>query len=128
MPDLGELEAVDRVEVVRIDLEGVLPWSDWTSVPGRTLGVVEGSAAATLASQIVALPEGEQMRCFVPRYGVRIWRSSDLLAEVALCFRCHNAITFVGGREGWFQFDAESDAGRELLSTLQRFDPEGGDG
>ncbi len=126
MPHLGELETVDRVDVLRIDIGSVLPWSGWASVPGEILGVARGSDAATLASQIAALPDGEQMRCFLPRYGVRIWRSSDLLAEVALCFRCHNALTFIGGQQGWFKFDADSDPGRELLSALQRFDPESG--
>ena len=124
MPDLIQPQAVQRVDVIRIPAESVSNSSEWVAVPGDVLATVEGLEAQALVERIAALPDGEQMRCFTPRYGLRIWGTELLLAESALCFRCHNALTLIEGQRGWFQFDADSDAARLLLAELERFDPD----
>jgi hypothetical protein len=41
-------------------------------------------------------------------------------AETAICFTCNNALTFIDGVRGWFEFDAASRQGRMLHSALRR--------
>ena len=69
------------------------------------------------------LPDGEQLRCFMPHFGIRLWAGGALRAEAALCFRCNNALTFVDGERGWFEFDGDSRTGGMLRAALERHEP-----
>jgi hypothetical protein len=69
------------------------------------------------------LPEDEQMRCFNPQYGIRLRSGTTVLAEVAFCFRCHNALVIPSahtpGLTTWFTFDPDSSPAQELLRLLR---------
>jgi hypothetical protein len=124
VPALVQPQAVQRVDVIRIPAESIPNSFEWVALPGDVLATVEGPEAQSLVARIAALPDGEQMRCFTPRYGLRIWGSELVLAETALCFRCHNALTLIDGQRGWFTFDADSGAARQLRAELEHFDPD----
>ena len=66
--------------------ESVPNSSEWIAVPGEVLATVEGPEAQALVGRVAALPDGEQMRCFTPRYGLRIWDAELLLAESVSAF------------------------------------------
>jgi hypothetical protein len=66
------------------------------------------------------------MRCFVPRFAVRLRNGAVVLAEVAFCFRCHNALVIPSQRgpetPAWFTFDPDSEPAQELLRRFQSFE------
>ena len=69
------------------------------------------------------MPDAEQMRCFVPRFGIRVRSDTTLLAEVAFCFSCRNAMAFPSEHTPqlprWFAFDPHSSAAQELLRMFR---------
>ena len=62
------------------------------------------------------------MRCFFPRYGLRLRSHDAVLVEVGLCFECNVAKVVwpdeVSGQE-WFAFDAQSMPAQDLLGRLR---------
>jgi len=123
VPTLVDAAAVDRVEVLRVAREGWPYWGQWATVPGETVGAAMGLDAEELLRLLAELPDGEQMRCFMPAYGLRLYGQNRVLAETAICFECNNAVTTVDGRHGWFKFDGSSGAAHRLLEALKAYDP-----
>jgi hypothetical protein len=122
MPALVDAAAVDLVEVLRVRTEGWAYWGSWATIPGETVGVSTGSEVEELLRLLSELPDGEQMRCFTPAYGLRLFAGTQVLAETAICFRCNKAVTNVGGKQGWFKFDAQSVVAQRLLAALTSYD------
>jgi hypothetical protein len=120
VPVLVAPEDVDRCEVVRVRLERSGGWRVWNRVPGEVVAVVSGQDSEQILGLLAELPNGEQMRCFMPHFGVRFWAGETLRAEAALSFKCNNALTFVDGRRGWFEFDAVSQPALKLHGALER--------
>ncbi|WP_203834263.1 hypothetical protein [Winogradskya humida] len=111
----------------QIDVVSVAPgegdWDRWTALPGEVIGTWTGERVREVLDLVAALPEGEQMRCFVPRYGIRVRSESAVIAEVAFCFRCRNALVIPSeqapGLPTWFTFDPESSPAQELLRLFR---------
>lgn len=115
-------DQIRRFECLRItDIET----RDWVSIPGEVLGVWDGEDAAATAELISDLPDGELMRCFLPRYGVRAHGAEGVLFELAFCFRCNGVLTLLPGRaeHELDPFDAESAPARRLLEKFKAIDP-----
>ena len=76
---------------------------------------------------VASLPEAEQMRCFIPRFGIRVRAGATVLAEVAFCFSCHNAKAFPSAHTpdlpDWFTFDPASPPAQELLRLFHACAP-----
>ena len=120
MPVLVAPEDVDRCEIVRVELARSGGWRQWKRVPGEVIAAVTGRDLEEILELIADLPDGEQMQCFMPRFGVRLWAGEAVRAEAALCFQCNNALTFVDERRGWFEFDGASRVALTLQSVLER--------
>lgn len=118
VPDrLGE--PVVLVEALRVgDPLGHASWS--RTVPGEEPDLWDGDEAAELLGLVAALPAGERMRCFAPRYGLRLHTAGGGVRDIAFCFRCHAALVLgPGGVRGSPAFDGESAPARELLRRFR---------
>jgi hypothetical protein len=117
------LKDVDPAGVERIEIVDV-SFTNWdrlkADMPGEVLLELSGEAAIALVRQVAVLPDGAQLRCHFPTYGIRIHGSTGVMGEVALCFSCNNAATKIGGTPGWFTFDASSDEAQALHAELKR--------
>jgi hypothetical protein len=116
MPTLADPSQADRIDVVAVELDDRLP--RWTSVPGPVIATWTGDRVGEVLRLVEALPADEQMRCFLPRYGTRVFAGDTVLAEVAFCFRCHNAMAYEPA-PGHFTFDPESPPARALLALFR---------
>jgi hypothetical protein len=127
MPVIAEAEHVQKIDVIAVDLRRYPDWTRWKSVPGEVLGTSTGEQAQAVLELVAALPEAEQMRCFVPRFALRLRRGPVVLAEVAFCFRCHNALGIPSPHNPttptWFTFDADSAPAQELLGLFRALGP-----
>lgn len=121
MPQIAPRQAVDRIDVVSIG--PVDNWNRWSTLPGPVIGTWPGDRARTVLDLVAVLPESSQARCFLPRYGIRVFSASTVLAEVAFCFRCHNALIVAPESTPhlprWFTFDPASPPGEELLHLFR---------
>jgi hypothetical protein len=123
MPTIADAGRVRSVDILEIAPEQVGGWAGRTAVPGAVVGSWTGEQVGAVLSLVTALPEAEQMRCFVPRYALRLRDAATVLGEIAFCFRCRNGATvsfepeFVG--PAWFTFDPDSTPARQLLSLLR---------
>jgi hypothetical protein len=108
MPPIAAPHDVEEIDVIAVDRGRDRDWSHWTSVPGDVVGTWTGEEVEAVLDLVAALPEAEPMRCFVPGFGVRLRRGPVVLAEVAFCFRCHNAMGIPSPRSPktpkWFTF------------------------
>lgn len=124
--DPATLPGIDGVDVL------LLP-SDYETVPrklaipGRALARLVGEQAQQVAALWRSLPPSDQMRCHLPRYGVR-FTADQFLFEAAICFECNNISIIDNGEHSWATFDGGSPAARELLSLLRSFDVSSGAG
>jgi hypothetical protein len=121
VPVIADPALVDAIDVVTVDLDD--GWAGWTTVPGRVIATWDGERVAAVLDLVAALPESTQMRCFLPRYAIRLRRGARIVAEVAFCFRCRNALG-IGSAEspqtpGWFTFDPDSPPARQLKRLFQ---------
>jgi hypothetical protein len=125
MPLIIEPEVVGQIDVVAVALDD--SWSRWRGVPGEVIGTWSGDRVRVALGLVASLPEAEQMRCFVPRYGMRMRAESLVLAEVAFCFKCHNAKVFRSDHTpqlpNWFTFDPDSPPAQELLRLFRACSP-----
>lgn len=118
--DPATLPQIERAEVLLLpsDYETV---PRKPSIPGRVLAHVVGEQAQKVAALWRSLPQAEQMRCHLPRYGVR-FLADQFLFEAAICFECSNISIIDNGKHTWATFDGEAPAARELLTLLRSFD------
>lgn len=126
--DPASLPEIDGVDVLLLppDYETV---PRKPAIPGRVLARLEGEQARRVAVLWRSLPQAEQMRCHLPRYGVR-FLADQFLFEAAICFECNNISIIDNGKHTWATFDGEAPPARELLTLLRSFDrspPTGGD-
>jgi hypothetical protein len=123
MPLAADPGQVHTIDVIAVAIDRYPDWNRWTAVPGDVVGTWAGEKVRRALELIAALPEAEQMRCFVPSYGIRLRTESSVLAEVAFCFRCHNALAFPGEHTpnlaNWFTFDPDSAPARHLLALFR---------
>lgn len=68
------------------------------------------------------LPEGDAMRCHIPRHGIQLLSGSEAIFSAAICFECNN-IRICGplSDTDWRTFDAGSPAGKALKDALERW-------
>ncbi|MFI6407454.1 hypothetical protein [Streptomyces sp. NPDC050548] len=110
----------ELIEVVRITDPARHLSSE--NLAGDTAAIWAGDQAQQALSLIADLPDGELYRCFLPGWGIRAHDSTDLLFEIAFCFRCHGARIWAPHLPAEQQaqtFDAESPAARELLRRVR---------
>jgi hypothetical protein len=123
VPTIGDPARVLVIDVVEIAAEQARGWAGRTAVPGAVVDSWGGEQVGAVLSLVTALPEAEQMRCFVPRYALRLRDAAAVLAEIAFCFRCRNGATvsFEPGFvvPGRFTFDPDSPPAVELLSLFR---------
>jgi hypothetical protein len=123
MPIIAEAQQVGEIDLIDVDLERDPDWSGWKAVPGEVVGTWDGESVVTVLGLVAALPEAEQMRCFVPGYAIRLRRGPLTLAEVAFCFRCRNALGLPSAHSPqtptWFTFNPDSEPARQLLRLFK---------
>ncbi|MFC9093110.1 hypothetical protein [Streptomyces sp. NPDC057072] len=93
---------------------------------GDEVAIWEGERARQTLSLIADLPGSELYRCFVPGWGIRAHSSTDLLFEIAFCFRCHRVRIWgpdVSVEQEGQTFDAEGPTGLELLRLFRSCAP-----
>jgi len=126
MPLIIEPEAVGQIDVIAVAPDN--DWSSWRGVPGEVIGRWSSDRVRVVLGLVASLPAAEQMRCFVPRYGIRLRAESLVLAEVAFCFRCRNAMVFPSEHTPqlpkWLTFDPDSPPAQELLRLFRACSPE----
>jgi hypothetical protein len=85
--------------------------------------VLDGERVSALLNLVAALPGSVGMRCFLPRYAIRLRSGSLALTEIAFCFRCHNAMSLPIADNtqppAWFTFDPHSKPAQDLLRLLE---------
>jgi hypothetical protein len=125
VPVLAEISEVTRIDVLR--MTGMPTPETWPPIPGEIVATLSGAEADALLAILAQLPDGEQMRCFIPSHGFRAWTDGRSVAEMAICFKCNNGVILrtEGSRE-WFKFDAQSDVASSLSHTLSKYGPEPG--
>ncbi|WKX69336.1 hypothetical protein [Streptomyces sp. XD-27] len=115
----------DLLEVVRItDPARHLTSED---LVGDAVAIWESDQAQQALTLIADLPGSEMYRCFLPGWGIRAHSSTELLFEVAFCFRCHGARIWgpdVPTEQQGQTFNAESPTARELLRRFRSCTPE----
>ncbi|MDI3404535.1 hypothetical protein [Streptomyces cavernicola] len=113
-------EKTELLEVVRIsDPAGALGSE---RLVGDDVAIWDGEDARRAMDLVDALPDGVKHRCFTPGWGLRAHSRTELLFEVAFCFRCHGARIWADGLpvERQFQdFDAESGVALELVRLFR---------
>ncbi|MEJ3748635.1 hypothetical protein WEI85_35810 [Actinomycetes bacterium KLBMP 9797] len=123
MPVIAGTQRPDVIDVIAVDLEGHPDWSVWRVVPGKVIGTWSGERVSVVLNLVAALPESEAMRCFVPRYAIRLRGGPLVLTEVAFCFQCHNAMSVpiadTTQPPTWFTFDPDSKPAQDLLHLLR---------
>jgi hypothetical protein len=122
VPMVIDPAVVVLVEIKQIDRD------QWHNHPGeaaplgRHLATIGDEPARDLVSRLAQLPEGDRMRCFLPRYAMRVWDQKGDLTDVALCFRCHWICYRRRGKEASFGFDANAPGSKALLDALRSHD------
>jgi len=123
MPLIADPGQVTTIDVVAVALGRSPDWSQWTAVPGDVVGTWSGETVHAALELIAALPVAEQMRCFTPSYGIRLRADTSVLAEVAFCFQCNNALGLPTAHTpnvpGWFTFDPASVPAQRLFQMFR---------
>jgi hypothetical protein len=99
---------------------------------GDSVALWDDDHARQVLALIADVPGSELYRCFIPGWGIRAHSPTDLLFEIAFCFRCHGARLWgpsvPAGEQGIHGFDPESPPALELLRRFRACaPPEGGD-
>ena len=86
-------------------------------------GVVLGDAQTSidLWNQILALPDGEQMRCHTPKYGIHLGMERGEYHTAAICWECNNISISNSGDYEWRTFDGQSEAAQSLLADIKAY-------
>ncbi len=123
MPVIGDPHRVRDIDGVEASAEQAGGWNGRTAIRGAVAGGWHGEQVHAVLALVAALPEAKQMRCFVPRYAIRLRNGPTVLAEIAFCFRCRNgrAISFQPDFvvPSWFTFDPDSQPARRLLGLFR---------
>ena len=111
----------ELIEVVRItDPMRHLSSED---LVGDDVAIWEGTLTDEVLALMKDLPGSESYRCFIPGWGIRAHSATDLLFQVAFCFRCHGARLWgpsvPAAQSGIHSFDADSLPARELLERFR---------
>jgi hypothetical protein len=78
-----------------------------------------GPEAERIAEIWRALPEGEQMRCHCPPFGLRFFSADRLICEASICWKCNNIFGHAGADDVFFAFDGLLSSSRELLKACE---------
>jgi hypothetical protein len=78
-----------------------------------------GRDAEEIARLWNELPPGEQARCHVPPFGLRLFSRGVLLLEASLCWDCNNIFGVAGESAFGFEFDASAPSSTALLARLR---------
>ncbi|MBY8879211.1 hypothetical protein [Actinacidiphila acidipaludis] len=117
-------QKAELIEVVHI--------TDWkrhltsADLVGDELAIWAGEQARRALALIADLPGSELYRCFSPGWGIRAHSSTDLLFEIAFCFRCHGVRIWgpdVSIEQQNQSFDADGPGGLELLRMFRACTP-----
>ena len=79
-------------------------------------------AISTGWSETLWVPGGGYL-CHNPAYGIRFYKQGNIIAEVAICWSCHNITIESPVMHGLYPFDAQSDHAIWLLKRLQSLAP-----
>ncbi|MGW8730665.1 hypothetical protein ACWGNF_32070 [Streptomyces sp. NPDC055808] len=114
-------EKTELIEVVRItDPMRHLSAED---LVGDDAAIWESTQANQVLTLIKDLPDSELHRCFIPGWGIRAHSATDLLFQVAFCFRCHGARLWgpsvPAAQMGIHSFDPDSPPACELLERFR---------
>ncbi|TJZ95207.1 hypothetical protein [Actinacidiphila oryziradicis] len=114
-------DKTELIEVVRItDPMRHLSAED---LVGDDIAIWEAAQAQQVLALVNDLPGSEVYRCFTPGWGIRAHGATDLLFQLAFCFRCHGARLWgpavPAEQEGIHSFDPDSPPARELLQRLR---------
>ena len=109
------------IEVVRItDPMRRLSSEDLAGDDVAIWGTAQADQVLTL---VKGLPGSEVHRCFTPGWGIRAHSATDLLFQVAFCFRCHGARLWgprvPAAQTGVHGFDPDSPPACELLERFR---------
>jgi len=116
----SSLSRIDAVEVV--SLRGLLPngVSEYMAAAKDARRVrITGTEAQRIAELWRTLPEGEEMRCHIPPFGLRFFAGDDLVCEASICWRCNNIFGQAGADEVFFEFDGSLAPSRALLKACE---------
>ncbi|MFE5913898.1 hypothetical protein ACFQ6B_33100 [Streptomyces wedmorensis] len=117
----------ELIEVVRIT--AALRHVNAEDLVGDDVAIWEADEAADALKLISSLPDGELSRCFIPGWGIRAHSSTDLLFQIAFCFRCNGARLWGPGVLGKLNrihsIDSDSAPAQELLRRFRSAMPTG---
>ena len=81
--------------------------------------MLDPNDAISLWNRMVALPNGEQMRCHTPNYGIRLNFGDGGFYTAAICWECNNISISSSGDYSWQTFDGQSKEAQSLLSDIR---------
>ena len=119
--DPASLPTIDVVDVILVDDE-YEPSRASPTIPGIVLKKLTDDSAQQIARLWRLLPRGDQMRCHMPRYGLRFHLGTAVILEAAICFECNNIAMVTASGSAWAIFDAEAASSQELLSVMRSCD------
>src|SRR5688500_3947979 len=115
---LPPVDAVEVVDLRGIDADRVDRYME--AAASAPMVRVVGIEAERIATLWRALPAGEQSRCHIPPFGLRLYANGALLAQASICWQCNNIFGNAGTEELFFAFDALQPKSRELLAECER--------
>src|SRR5258708_16191664 len=80
---LAETSEVTRIDVLR--MTGMPTPETWPPIPGETVATLSGAEAEALLALLAQLPDGEQMRCFIPSHRFKPSTNEHTLAAFPSC-------------------------------------------
>ncbi|MEV7124146.1 hypothetical protein [Kitasatospora griseola] len=111
----------ELIEVVRIT--DPMRHHSSEDLVGEDVAIWETAQADQVLTLVKDLPGSELHRCFIPGWGIRAHSATDLLFQVAFCFRCHGARLWgpsvPAAQAGIHSFDPDSPPARELLERFR---------
>ncbi|WP_370084390.1 hypothetical protein [Streptacidiphilus sp. MAP12-16] len=121
-------ERTELLEVVRITGRMNYPYSQ--GMVGDSVALWDDDHVRQVLALIADVPGSELHRCFIPGWGIRARSPTDLLFEIAFCFRCHGVRLWgpsvPAGQQGIHGFDPGSPPALELLRRFRACAPGGG--
>lgn len=120
----SSLPPIDALEIVL--LEGISP-NALDDIMQRADGnpkiQVSGPPAQDIANFWRQLPHATQMRCHLPRFGLRFYACDEWLLEASVCWECNNVYGRQPSGKIHFGFDASSAPAVALLDLVRAHAP-----